>query len=218
LRKITGKKYFVRILENQYPNAFCFGGFGSTIFLTNKLVNILNEKEVIAVCLHEVGHITTYDSLKNLGIRFTSIGAAGIFYLKLLSKINYSLNSKIKQVAIFSTAIIISILIVKSPAILVGKFFEYRADKHASKYGYGKELASALEKIEKWIKEYKYKIFGKPSKLEKMFDKINNFIDVHPTFQHRIEKLLEYEKLYEAMADNDIKQIKKICKEVLTTG
>jgi Zn-dependent protease with chaperone function len=73
--KVTGKKYPVIILEDTIPNAFCFGGIGKSIFVTQGLIDICTEREVIAVCLHEIGHIVNFDTIKSSLVGIGGMGA-----------------------------------------------------------------------------------------------------------------------------------------------
>lgn len=216
LKKITGKKYFVRILKNtKEPNAFCFGGLGNSIFITSGLMDLLNEREIISVCLHEIGHITNYDTITSAGISLSSLGIAALIWKTCVDHI-YNFNGKAKIICGFIASLITVIIIKEAPAIMIGKLHEFRADRYASKYGYGKDLISALKKIEKWIKDYKFKTYGEETKFEAMLNKIGNFLDVHPSFENRVKKLFEYEDLYVAVYDKNTNQVKKICKQVLS--
>jgi len=140
LNQITGKKYFVRIMNGiDVPNAFCFGGIGKSVFLTDGLVKLLNEREVIAVCLHEVSHIINYDMIKT---QASSVGLGGLAALIILKINNFFEKSKIKSINLeaflFSiTATMILILSTLSKMYL-SRRFEYRSDKYTIKFGYGK--------------------------------------------------------------------------------
>lgn len=214
LEKITGKKYFVRIVYQTQPNAFCFGGLGRSVFVTHGLITLLTEREIIAVCLHEIGHITNYDTIKNLAVAGASAGTTHLIINAFSRKIAESNFTKTKLISGVILTVLICLVILKAPGLLLGKIHEYRADRYASKYGYGKDLISALQKLEKWIKEYKFKMYGPETKFSKILDKISNFLDVHPEFKDRIKALLESEKLYEEIYNKNISALKKLCKEI----
>lgn len=215
LKKITGKKYYVRIIKGEKtPNAFCFGGLGKSIFIYEGLMNLLNEREVIAVCLHEIGHITNLDIITNSIVDLSSGGFAGLLVHYSYYTSITSTSSKVKLMATFFVAILIALLIRSAPAILLGKIHEYKADRYASKFGYGKDLISALRKLEEWVKNYKFKIYGNPTKFEILMDKLKRFIDVHPSIENRIKELFESEKFYEEIYNKNISGLKKLCEKI----
>jgi Zn-dependent protease with chaperone function len=212
LKNITGKKYLVRILDAEQPNGFCFGGIGSSIFLTTELIKIMNEREVIAVCLHEIGHITNFDTVKSLGVFATSAGGAGFVGFTIFKNIEKQQNkiSYGSMILRFFGAAILIYLIMKTPGLLLGKIHEYRADRYSVQYGYGKDLITALNKLEKWIKEYKFKIYGTPTKFDKAMDKLSHFLDVHPETKDRVQQLFSDNELYEQIHKKNISGIKNI--------
>jgi Zn-dependent protease with chaperone function len=217
LKKITGRKYYVRILKGvKEPNAFCFGGLGSSIFVTEGLIKIMTEREVIAVCLHESGHITNYDTITSGIISLASLGFSHILLTSCFKVLTKSTGGPAKIICGIILVMIIVLIAKETPVLLLGKLHEYNADKNSSKYGYGKDLISALEKLEKWVKEYKFKIYGEPTKFEKLITKIDQFLDVHPTTKHRIKQLLKNEEFYKNIYNKDIYKIKKLCKLTLS--
>lgn len=216
IRKITGKKYHIRIQGGiKEPGAFCFGGFGKTIFLTEGLLEILNEREVISVCLHEISHITSLDSIKSIGVSLVSLGFFGILLkasLEILT--NLSASFRTKAVCGSICLIILAYLVKETPNILLGKIQELRSDKNAIKYGYGRDLISTLEKLERWNKNHS----KKKSKLGVVVDKINRILSVHPSTKRRIERLFNEIELYEKVYGKDYPGIKKIVSKVLQTS
>lgn len=210
LKKVTNRDFLVRIVDVKEPNAFCFGGMGNSVFITTGLLKLLNHREVISVCLHEIGHITNLDSIKSLGVSLTSLGIGGTIAYMGLEELYSSKSAKVKTVLGVVLVLVFGILIIKAPGILVGKLHEYRADRYAVKYGYGNDLVTSLTKLEKWIHEYKRKIYGEPNKFEKAIDKIQRFLDVHPSTKNRVEKLLSNIEMYEKISVNDMDGIKKL--------
>ena len=215
VRKITGKKYFIRTLNIKEPNAFCFGGFGSSIFITKGLLDICTEGETIALCLHEAGHITTLDSIKSLTFELTSLGFVGYLIRNNIKKLVASnISSPAKIIISCFCILLFGLLTRETTGILVGKLHEYRADTAAAKYGYGKELIQALGKLENWVKNYKFKIYGNPSKFELAMTKLTGIIDVHPSTENRIKNLLTKVELYETIAKKDISSIRKFIEKI----
>lgn len=202
LLKITGKNYIVRELNSDVPNAFCFGGFGKSIIYTKKLKELLNERELTSVFLHEIGHITSYDVVRGM---LADLGVLAIF--------NYLLKHISKGFSSTFSIVAVSILlnnIQKGPSILLGKWFEYKADEYTVKYGYAKDLVASLEKLQKWSVDEKRKIVGTPTKLELAMDKINQILDVHPSVENRVKRLFSKNELYENLISKKLTKVKEI--------
>jgi len=62
----------VTVLEDRLPLAFTGGFLKPRVFISRKLVDILTEKELRAVILHEVHHQKSKDPLKGLAVSFIS--------------------------------------------------------------------------------------------------------------------------------------------------
>jgi len=213
--EITGVKYPVKILPEKVPNAFCFGGLGKTIVVTKGLMDLYTEREVIAVCLHEVGHITSLDTVKNIVVASGSIGIGGYTTLKFIDATSKTVKSN-RILTVFTYVLVVLLFFwvaTKVPGILFGKVQEYKSDRNAVKYGYGRDLMSALAKLDKYIQnEFKKQ---KPNKLTILFDKLQRLLDVRPSIKNRIDKLLESVEVYEAMLKHDKEQLKKLVKKYL---
>ena len=204
INKITGKYYNIRIIDSDVPSAFCFGGFTNPIFITKGLMKLMNERELISICLHEVSHITTYDSLQSFVVQYSSISIGQEIALGFVNFLSKNKNTNIISVAILVG--LLTILISTIPTLLLGKYHDLKSDKYVIQYGYGKDLISALQKIEKWVLENKVK----DSKIKMFFHKIQHYYDVHPTVKTRVDKLLKNIELYEAMIKNNKSKIKNI--------
>ena len=204
INKITGRYYSINIIESDSPAAFCFGGFTNHIFITKGLMKLMNERELISICLHEVSHITTYDSIQSLILKASSISIAleiSSNFAKFLFK-----NKTINITNAIILTVLLSIIISAIPTLLLGKYHELKSDKYVIQYGYGKDLILALLKIEKWILENKVK----DSKIKMFFHKIQHYYDEHPAVKTRVDKLLKNVELYEAMIKNNKSKIKNI--------
>jgi len=177
-----GRQWRVYVIRDSTPNAFCLAT--PKIFLHSGLIQKLNEKEVMAIMLHEVGHIQNRDAWKHIfadnafmlmiiGIVSTSPAAPivipMVYFLLMMAK-NYGLIDTIF-------------------AMTLDRRAEKHADTTASKYGYGKELISALQKIDKWVKKQQSK---RPcGKVCKLVNKINEVFDEHPPVKKRVENILK---------------------------
>lgn len=195
--KITGRRFDVKIIKEKSPNGFCFGGFGNDIYLTTGLMSMLNEREIIAVCLHECGHIISYDTVQNFMVQLGATGASILLLEKLSSQAKKMKNNKLGLFLFGLLAIILLVFIKNGPTIMWGRVQEYKADKEAAKYGYGKDLASALEKFEDWIQKHMIK----DSAYMRIMYKITMFLDVHPQTKDRVERVLEEAQFYKLLME-----------------
>lgn len=204
---ITGKQYKVIIINKSDPDAYCFGGIGGrSLYICDSLIKMCSEDEVLAICLHEVGHIKNLDTLKGILLNLGAIGFVMMAPFKIY--LNKSINIKIRNVAGILCFIIIIAVYTGGHDTIIGKLNEYRADKEASKYGYGKPLASALTKLEEYYeKEF---IKTKPWKITILLRKIEKILDVHPSTKNRVKKIFQNEKLYESIANSNKEKVKEI--------
>ena len=76
----------------------------------------------------------------------------------------------------------------------MGRAAENRADNFAVKYGYGKAMASALKKLDKWIKKMLAK--QECGKICMLGRRIGAAIDEHPPMKERIERVLKAKDTY----------------------
>lgn len=157
------------------------------IFVTNGLIKILNEREVLAVLIHEAEHVknndtgtrATYTSI-NIGI---SVGSA--FILPFLPLILY--------------------IMISLGFVFIGRHQETRSDLATVQYGYGRDLASALQKMEKW---WTKNVKQSPAA---------SWLDEHPPVKTRVETLITNAKALEALARTKaIEPIKRFLMKVLT--
>ena len=138
-------------------NAY-FTGFGKskTIVLYDNLLKVMDEKEILSVFAHEMGHGLHKDTLKSSILSLFSITIYVLLAWLLVkfpniyndfgySSINYG----------FAGIILINILIPVASTILgiltsfMSRIAEYKADEQAFKEGYGPQLISALKKLSK---------------------------------------------------------------------
>lgn len=163
------------------------------IILGYNIISMNTPSELTAIILHEIGHIS--NSLEGFQLwinqtllRLDPISSlltlipiiGGIFFLLRLG--GFKLTSRIK---------------------------EYKADTYAVKHGYGDELMSALNKINKInIKHNKETTIFK-----KIVSSIENFLtSMHPKEEFRIQQI--YNNIIDEYADNyDSKKINKIVKK-----
>jgi len=184
LFKIINQKFKVRILKDPAPNAFCM--IAPVIFMTDSLKDMLTEKEVIAVLIHEASHINNKDVIKGLA---TTNGFIGLLL---------GIATMAGSAPVFSIALILYVACkVLGLHYIVfdktfGRHFEKRSDSLAAKYGYGKEMISALAKIHGWMDKVHAK---RPCGVQcNLLTKFGTYIDAHPSLKERVENILKSEE------------------------
>jgi len=172
----SGNRWVVHRFPDKSPNAFALG-MGRHVFVTDGLIKLLSERELEAVLLHEVHHNKNKDTYKQLAYKHS------FFYL--IAFLALSTNS-------FPLAILVFLLLTRvndiAHARLLGRRAEAKADRHAVEHGYAKDLISALEKIDNFVKQQmRKKPCGKICQIER---KLSEMIDEHPTTKKRVELIL----------------------------
>ena len=83
---------------------------------------------------------------------------------------------------------------------------EVKADEYAIKYGYGKDLAVALKKMENWVSKRRSQREGVFAKAQREIDEA---ISEHPPTKQRVETLLRKSKeLERVVASKNLNKIK----------
>ena len=173
------------------------------IYIGKPMLKMLTPSELVAVVLHELGHVyaTTSHLPGNLAYFFKKILLAPL-KSKILSE------DVILSRLLFLYSMTISILV--HGITFTQHVGEYKADNFALKYGYGDEMISALNKfhtIEKIFRKTKPKARTFLKRIVELFWKIFTIDDdekrkqPHPETMKRIEKLEsqmfnEYKKIY----------------------
>jgi len=182
-----GKNWTVMIVPENDPNAFCM--IKPYVFITKGLMKMLTHREIIAVLLHEAQHINSKDLWVNLTANNTILtivlGAAGAvggpagIYLVFFAY--FLLGGATITRVIFNR--------------LLGRAAEKRADSFAVKFGYGDDMVSALEKLEKWVQHATRK--RECGVVCQLMDKINAAMDEHPPIKERVDHVLKKKETYE---------------------
>lgn len=200
----TGNRWIVHRYPDKSPNAFALG-MGRHIFITTGLLDMLTKREVEAVLLHEIHHNKNKDAFKSLAYKHS------FFYL-----ITFIALSTATTAAAIPLGFLAFMLMIKANNIahdrIIGRSQEIKADKFSVKYGYGNELISAFQKIDKYInKIYSSKPCGKWCQLER---KTSDIIDEHPSTKKRTETILRSADKIKKMSFTRIKDfIMRIFKE-----
>lgn len=185
MKKITG--YDVEVVKFKDKKGIAFAS-STKIFYNEKLLNILTYDEIIAVLLHEFSHVNSLDIIKR-------------YVLKMFKYI---------PIMILDSWLLYFILPVISKILYLGpyiRYSEYNSDSFAKKYGYGKELSTALIKIEK---EYGFDDSEYNSnRLYKIVKKIFDIFDTHPKLLDRIKRLYDNENPQEFISKIEAEILKE---------
>ena len=183
-----GKNWKVIIVDDPSPNAFAM--IKPYVFLTKGLFKVMNDNEVMAIMLHEAGHINNHDVWKNL-IADSSFKA-----------ILFSAVAVLAGPAAFYSLLMFYGLIGKHIMMIVmnrtmGRAAENRADNFAVKYGYGDHLVTALNKIEEMVAKMRAKSGRECGPVCKAGEKVAEMIDEHPPLKQRVENILKAKETWE---------------------
>lgn len=204
LRKFMkdGKSWNVYIFPEKIPNAFVI--MGKSVFVTQGLAKMMTDREVMAVMLHEIGHLKNKDVLKSV--------AGSSFLTGLL----FGLTAMLTGPALFLTELWLYVLLGEKifVEIFVGRTYgrhaENKADSYAVKHGLADELVSALNKLQKFIDQYRARERKKHpcGKLCQWSEKIGEFLDEHPPMKKRTETILKKKETWQKAASQSITQFR----------
>jgi|WetSurSiteA1Bulk_404760.scaffolds.fasta_scaffold00070_7 Zn-dependent protease with chaperone function len=209
-KKINGilkgpKEFRVFIFKEKAPNAFCM--FSPDIYVTSGLLKMCTEKELLAVCLHEAGHVNDHHSWYRA---FAAIGLGALFHAMLRVWIHeknggYEIDHdpQIWMIELALTTQVTNVILAR----LQGRGQEYYADSYATKYGYGDYLISGLQKLQKWVD----KVQPCNNKICKALRWLSEAMDEHPSVKDRVEAILkDKQKLKELGQLPTVKKIEYI--------
>lgn len=218
LYMVTKKRYNVFSLKDDAPQAYVIEWFKNNIYITTGLMKIMNEREIMAIMIHETSHVINRDVVKKVSVEFGGSVFLTALFASLESLAFKSKNPVIAigslSVSFLAASILMTLMMTQSTKWY--KRQETAADVSVVKYGYAKDLISALNKIEKYKKK-QYKDFAKKNPdvdLEKL-DKGLKQLEDHPEHKDRVKRLLEEEKLYVAMVNGNLVEVKNIIKSYL---
>lgn len=144
---------------------------GNKIYYDIKLKEILSHRELIAIILHERSHVKSKD------IIVTQI-------LKVFPYIPVIWLSS--WLLFFLAPFVAGILFIKP----IERQQELKSDSYAKKYGYGKEMMSALIKLTE-----EYDLLGKinedKKKVDSLITKLIPFMASHPNLYKRLKNLFD---------------------------
>lgn len=154
LNKMGLENIEIYSIDSKNSNAFQIGGRGKYIFITNTLIEKLNEEELEGAIAHEAAHIKLRHVLKKI-LLFNCIIGTGVNALLFFSIFN--LQGHLHPV-IVSFGIWCIILLYVLLRRMMRQRFENQADCYAIKFVAREHLISALKKINSLI--YPEEIIG----------------------------------------------------------
>lgn len=206
------KDFKVHIVPQKAPNAFTPGG--KHVYMTSGLLKILNEREVMAVLLHEVYHSIDLHIVKRMGAEFPLYYiAAPLAVAAVTGAMALGPVAVILGIVVFSISLSVLTLPLK---IIIGRKHEYSADNYAVKAGYGKEIAGALQKLEDTFRKMSAGRSCGP--VCKVINKIEEKMDEHPPTRKRVEVALKNTELLKAIMKGKISDIAYKVKSLFSKG
>lgn len=156
-----------------------------------KLVQQINNREMTAIILHELGHLTNHIS-KTVSMINTLLGPAARF----LSEYKY-----------FGTVLLPLTIITSRTFAWTEHIKEYNADKFATDNGYGDDLASVFKKFNLQEKRYADQLTPFRRTIESLKDFI--FGTSHPEYKSRALAIItkikkDYSNKYRSKKINDL--------------
>lgn len=187
------KLYYV---DTPIPNAFATGRSPAhaVVAVTSGIMEILTESELRAVLAHELGHVKNYDMLVST---MAACIAGTISYLAQFALIFGNDDDNGNPIAAIVAALLapIAAMVIQ---MAISRSREYLADEHsAHTLGSGRELESALLKLENW-KQAAPKIKPSPSQeataslmFANMFSMqgLASLFSTHPSTADRVKRL-----------------------------
>lgn len=175
-------------------------------FVSNKLLEILNDNEIDAIIMHEVGHNAPVMQLAFLySLQTTTYGGWFITLIKSFANKTQDdvLHSQLLLMFFMFLMLLISIL-----NYYHGKKFEIYADTFAVNMGYAKPLMNALMKMRKWGNNYIDEFIKKQNMNKEQEEKFRETLaqirknDVHMQDQERQDFLKDKNNSYMSNVKN----------------
>lgn len=190
----TVRRWFPSKYVSKDPVYNAFSVSTKTIFITDDLPKLLNEKEITAVLLHEISHSISKDSIRVLFLNY--FGRLGPFLITLALGLPF-----LASVGPFFIFLLVSVYLQAAYI----RTRELKADSYAAKYGYKEELSSALIKLMKEAKK-------QPScttKFCKFIDVLKRGFKTHPDLEERLENIMNTPEIQRLISrgPNGIKQL-----------
>lgn len=165
------------------PNAFNIGT--SSLYYYTGIHKLVGDKELIAIMLHEYGHYVGGHVWEKLAGLTVAIGLLAGTMALVLSGLPVIAGS----IAIVIVQILFGPVVMAIMNKLIGRPQEYFADSYAAKHGYGRELITALKKLDSYIRGELCKGLTKQDCDDIIKDR--HRWDEHPELEDRIRNILD---------------------------
>jgi Zn-dependent protease with chaperone function len=205
ISSIIGNPFDVYIFRDKAPNAFAIGG--RNIFITMGAKKLFNDREIIAILIHEAYHNLDRHIHKKIFAKYPLVVTA------------VTAATSIAIVTGIAFPAMLTYIIMRNLGDVIinriqGRKQEISADKATVRYGYGDDLISALRKLEK---EYIRQTAGqKCGSVCEFVNKINSYMDEHPSVDERVERLFKAKELWKAAVSKNFMKIKKTIQSLVT--
>jgi len=188
ISQIVQEQITCYLVQDKTPNAFNAGG--KTCYMTTALYNMLTDKEIISVFLHEYGHYQKLHIYKTASVHFSSS-------ILILAVVDFA---SIVFLGLYFPAfvVILGLIFGRSVADWYAKRNELEADEVAVKFGYRDEFISALKKLEAYTRKDVCKKLSKKD-CESFFEDLQKN-GTHPAFKDRYEHILSLPSVAKAIA------------------
>ena len=159
--------YYWDSSKSNEANAFISGFFKRYLFISSTLIETLDDRELMAIVLHEIGHVKNHHLKKILisKLALLSVLSLIIYYISIFRVFNVWV--------LFG--LFFAFILVMGRNLKGMKKYEDQADLYVNKSGYGTELISALKKVSFEDND--------------VINKLDEFLSSHPDVSKRIDKL-----------------------------
>lgn len=205
------KHFKIIIVPSEEINAFVMG-FSNlipsniTLFFYAGLVNVLgrNSDELMAVALHEIGHLAHFHAFKSA---ITQIPIAAGFK-KLIDLILKNSKTDSKTVAkVIIGLIVLSQLTEKAISGFFSRLNEKQADQFAIDVGYGNALAQSFKKMDRFAGVASVTKCGNICQLVRQ---VEGVFSTHPEIAERSKDVLKRTEIWKAMKEKNDKKLNKL--------
>ena len=189
LTELIGGNWEVRSLKVKTPTAFTAGDL-KIIWVTEPLVKLLNERELMAILLHHSHFQMDHRFLKHIAFQYP------LFYIFTYVLLTVTLpGGWLLQVILSALCFRLMLVSADLPyKYLTSEYHTRRADDFAIQHGYGDDLLSAVEKMEKTIKKLKEK--KECGVWCKAVNIINGLMIKHPNLRQKVENMATKSDVY----------------------
>ncbi|MGI9353672.1 MAG: zinc metalloprotease HtpX [Rhizobiaceae bacterium] len=206
----------VYVLHEEQPNAFATGRNPNhaAVAISTGLLDRLDEQEVAAVMAHELAHIRSRDTLV-MTVTATLAGAIGML-ANFAFFFRGDRNNPLGFIGILAT-IILAPIAAGIVQMAISRAREYEADKDGAEIcGNPLWLASALEKIQAWVRRIPNNRAESAKSTAHLFiinpltgQTMDNLFSTHPNTQNRIAALQQLHSEWKQRPDREIAKTRR---------